>query len=232
MPEEISQNILDRFKKIPGAAVYGALRARGYEPSYMRGVHAQTPGKRLAAVARTLRFVPPRPDIKKETMLGADSPEYVAMGSCGPGYVAVFDAMGKPWASTGGDVKFLQLKMVGADGLVTDGAIRDLSAVQEYGMTLFSGGRTSAVGEPDVLPYEANGTIQCGGVAVRPGDIIVGDDDGVVVVPLAIAEEVLASAEEAERHEEHIKKLIEKENVAPGKYYNAEFFQKLRDEGV
>jgi 5-oxopent-3-ene-1,2,5-tricarboxylate decarboxylase/2-hydroxyhepta-2,4-diene-1,7-dioate isomerase len=228
--EEVSQEMLDRFKKVAVATVYSALHEMGYDPCFMRGVHARTPGMRLAARARTLRFVPPRPDIKRETQRKADSPEYQAMGSCGPGYVAVFDAMGKPWASIGGDVKVLQLKMVGADGLVTDGAIRDLDAVMEYGMTLFSGGRTGAVGEPDVWPYEANVTIQCGGVAVRPGDVIVGDDDGVVAVARPIAKEVLEWAEEHEEAEEHIKGLIEKEKVAPGKYYNQETFRRLRQE--
>jgi regulator of RNase E activity RraA len=104
----------------------------------------------------------------------------------------------------------LQLKLVGAEGLVTDGAIRDLGAVSEYGYPLFSGGRTGAVGEPDVWPFEANVTIQCGGVAVVPGDLIVTDDDGVAVVPAAIVNEAI---------EEFVKALIEKENCSPGKYY-------------
>ena len=223
--------MLDRYAKVAVATVYGGVRERGYEPCFMRGVRAFTPGARLAGRARTLRFVPPRPDIQKETQRGADSPEYQAMGSCGPGDVLVMDAFGKHYASIGGDVKLLHLKMVGAEGLVTDGAIRDLNDVQKYGMKLFAGGRTAAVGVPDVWPYEANVTIQCGGVAVRPGDVIVGDDDGVVVVARAIAAEVIDWAEEHERGEEYIKDLIEKENVAPGKYYNLDTFRRLREEG-
>jgi regulator of RNase E activity RraA len=110
---------------------------------------------------------------------------------------------------------------------VTDGAIRDLGAVKEYGMALFSGGRTGAVGEPDVFPYEANVTIQCGGAVVKPGDLIVGDDDGVVVVARPIVEQVIEWAEEHEAAEEWIKSQIQKENVAPGKYYHAETFKKF-----
>ena len=199
--------------------MYGTVRQMGYFPTYMRGVYAQTPGSSLVGRAKTLRFVPPRADIKRDTQLGAESPEYVAMGSCGPGDVMVFDAMGKNWASIGGHVKLLQLKLVGAEGLVTDGAIRDLGAVSEYGYPLFSGGRTGAVGEPDVWPFEANVTIQCGGVAVVPGDLIVADDDGVTVVPAAIVNEVINHVEEHEAIEEFVKALIEKENCSPGKYY-------------
>ena len=74
-------------------------------------------------------------------------------------------------------------------------------------------------GADEVDPFEANVTIQCGGVAVRPGDLIVADDDGVVVVPEIIAKEVIDWVEEHEAVEEYVKGLIEKENVAPGKYY-------------
>ena len=227
---EISDLILERYRKAAVATVYGGVREMGYEPCFMRGVTAMTPGQHLAGRARTLRFVPPRTDIQRETQRGAESPEYQAMGSCGPGDVMVMDAMGKSWASIGGDVKILHLKLVGAEGLVTDGAIRDLDAVKSYGLKLFAGGRTGAIGIPDVWPYEANGTVQCGGVAVRPGDVIVGDDDDTVVVAQSIATAVIDWAEDHEEAEESIKRLIERENVAPGKYYSTETFERLRAE--
>ena len=226
--DRISDETIARYRNVVVATVYGGVMYQGYEPCFMRGVKSYTPGRHLVGRAKTLRFVPPRRDIQRETQaLGADSPEYVAMGSCGPGDVMVMDAMGKSWASIGGDVKLLQLKLTGAAGLVTDGAIRDLDAVKEYGYGLFAGGRTGAVGIPDAWPLEPNATIQCGGAAVRPGDLIVGDDDGVVVVAAEIAETVIDWVEEHERAEEYIKALIEKENVSPGKYYNAENFERL-----
>ena len=104
--------------------------------------------------------------------------------------------------------------------MVTDAAIRDLDIVaQDYGIAIFAGGRTPMGGAGEIDPYEANGTIQCGGVAGRPGDLIVGDDDGVVVVPALIAEEVIDWVEEHEAVEEYVKGLIQQENVAPGAYY-------------
>lgn len=226
----ISRELIQRYRAVAVATVYGGVSRMGYDPCFMRGVRAYTPGTHLVGRARTLRFVPPRLDIQQETQRGADSPEYQAMGSCEPGDVMVMDAMGRSWASIGGDVKLLQLKMAGAEGLVTDGSIRDLDAAKEYGFKLFAGGRTGAVGVPDVWPYEANGTIQCGGVAVRPGDLIVGDDDGIVVVASGIAEEVIAWVEEHEQAEEYIKEQIQRERVAPGKYYNADNFEKLSRE--
>lgn len=185
----------------------------------MEGVHSFTPGSKMIGRARTLRFIPPRPDIVSETRLSEDSPEYRAMASCGSGDVLVCDALGKRYAAIAGDVKLLQLKMLGEEGVVTDGAIRDLDIVRNYGLKVFAQGRTPTGGAPYIEPFEANSTIQCGGVAVRPGDIIAADDDGVVVIPIAISREVLQWAEEHEQVEEYIKGRIEAENVNPGKYY-------------
>ena len=228
----VSDEILARYRKVAVATIYSAVRELGgYEPCFMRGVKAYTSQKtdndRLAGRAKTLRFVPPRKDIKVDTQSGEQSPEYIAMGSCGPGDVAIFDAMGRNEASIGGDVKLIQLKNQGAEGLVTDGSIRDINAVKPYGFKLFAAGNTARVGEPDVWPYEANGVIQCGGVTVRPGDVIVGDDDGVVGLPERVAEEIIEWAEDHEKVEEQIKTLIEKDNVPPGKYYNPATFSKL-----
>jgi regulator of RNase E activity RraA len=217
--ERIPDEVLERYKKVAVATVYGGVRRLGYEPCFMRGIRNFTPGQSLVGRARTLRFIPPRPDIMKEVHNGEDSPEYRAMGSCGPGDVLVCDAMGREYAAIGGDVKLLQLKMVGAEGVVTDGAIRDLDIIRGYGLKIFAKGRTPTGGAPEVDSFEANGTIGCGGVAVRPGDLIKADDDGVVVVARQIAAEVIDWVEEHEQAEEYVKGLIEKEGVAPGKYY-------------
>ena len=155
----------------------------------------------------------------EKTHIGEKSPEYIAMGSCEPGDVLVVDGLGKKYAAIGGDVKLLQLKMRKASGLVTDASIRDLDIVADYGLAIFAGGRTPMGGADEIDPFEANVTIQCGGVAVRPGDLVMADDDGVVIVPECIIEEVIDWVEEHEEVEEWIKTLIEKENVAPGKYY-------------
>jgi len=219
MKSNETTQLVDRLKLLPTATIFSAVRHFGFDPCWMKDVHTFTPGQKLVGRAKTLRFVPPRTDILQQTDLGENSPEYEAMGSTGPGDVIVMDAMGKSWASIGGDVKLLQLKINGAEGLVTDGAIRDLDAVKEYGFPLFAGGRTGAVGVPDIHPFEAGGTIQCGGVVVCPGDFIIGDNDGVVVVYSEIAQQVVEWAEKHESYEEFAKSLIESENVSPGKYY-------------
>ncbi|NJN81159.1 MAG: hypothetical protein HC802_01975 [Caldilineaceae bacterium] len=115
----------------------------------------------------------------------------------------------------------MQLKMNRADGIVTDGAIRDLDVMEEenYGLTIYARARTPFGTVPWAIPAEENVDIQCGGVLVRPGDVLVGDGDGVVVVPSWFAEECVTIVEDHEGVEAYIKRKIEAEGVAPGKYY-------------
>ena len=218
----VSDEVLARFRKLPTATTWAAVaNVAGVPKPFMEGVRNFTPGKRLAARARTLRFLPPRPDLDVETKVGEESPEYKAMDRCGPGDVLVADLMGKQWAAVAGDVKLLQLKMNGADGLVTDGAIRDLGVLEDenYGFAVYAQERTPYGGRPWADPAYENCDIQCGGALVRPGDVIVGDDDGCVVVPSWFAEEALEWVEEHEGVEGYIKEKIAAEGVRPGKYY-------------
>lgn len=230
-PVDVPQSVLDGFKKLPVATVFGTVRSLGWEQCVMEDVRPFTPGKRLAARARTLRFLPLREDLRAETMKGEESPEYRAMARCGPGDVLVADILGRRWAAIGGDVKLFQLAMNKADGVVCDGGIRDLDVIveEEYGLIIYARERT-IVGGAGLTPAEENLDIQCGGVLVRPGDVLVGDDDGVVVVPSWLAEEALEHATEHEEVENYIKVKIKAENVRPGKYYppSPEVFDEYR----
>ncbi len=221
-PVHVSQEILDRFKKLPVATIWNhVMKDAGVPLPFMEGVRSFTPGQRLAARARTLRFLPVRPDLMAETHQGENSPEYRAMARCGPGDVLVADIMGHTRSCIFGDVKALHLVIQKADGLVTDGAIRDLGVLEaeEYGLIIYAKDRTPYGSGPWADPSEENVDIQCGGALVRPGDVLVGDDDGVVVVPSWFAEECVQLVEDHEAVEAYIKKKILAEGCAPGKYY-------------
>jgi regulator of RNase E activity RraA len=160
-------------------------------------------------------LLPIRRDIVSELGKGEHVPEYVAMGRCGPGDVLVADIMGNERDVVGGDVKLLQLAMNNADG-----AIRDLDVIidEQYGLAVYAKAR-SFHGNPETRASEENVQIQCGGALVRPGDVMVGDGDGVLVVPSWMAAAVLERAVEHEGAENHIKEKIQAEKVVPGKYY-------------
>ena len=229
MEKEVSQETLNRYKRITPATIWTALGKKGYENCVMDNVKPLTKGKIILGRARTLRYLPERPDLKEEVREGysadgtevpnANAPEYRAMGSCGPGDVLVCDAMGKSNAANLGDVKLIQLKMNKAEGIVTDGGMRDFDQVEPFGFAIYSTGRTPKAARHVMTEYEDNVDIQCDGVLVRPGDVIYGNDDGVVVVPKHMAEEIVEFCELYESAEEYIKNRAEKEQVPPGTYY-------------
>ena len=173
----------------------------------------------MAGRAVTLRFVPHRPDLFSDKPKGEDSAEYVAIELCGPGEVLVIDALRWQYSSIGGDIKFLRLMQRKVGGLVTDGGVRDSVVLKNYGFPVFSASTTAKQGPADFWPWQVNDAIQCGGVLVRPGDAIVGDDDGVVVVPRSEVNEIIEIAHQREEVEEVIKKQLEIEQCSPGKYY-------------
>lgn len=99
------------------------------------------------------------------------------------------------------------------------GGVRDSVVLKNYGFPVFSASTTAKQGPGDFWPWQVNDAIQCGGVLVRPGDAIVGDDDGVVVVPRSEVNEIIEIAHQREEVEEVIKKQLEIEQCSPGKYY-------------
>ena len=187
--------------------------------TFIEGAGPLQPGQKMAGRAVTLRFVPHRPDLAADKPKGEQSAEYVAIELCGPGEVLVVDAMGWQYSSVGGDIKFLRLKQREVGGLVTDGAVRDSKALKEYGFPVYSAHSTAKQGPAEFWPWQVNDAIQCGGVLVRPGDAVVGDDDGAVVVPRSMVDEVISIAHEREAVEAVIKAQIEVERCSPGKYY-------------
>ncbi len=228
---QVTDAVLRRFKKASSATAYSAVwrlkppdgewyASADYRLCMMRGVWPMTVGKKLVGRARTIRFLPARPELLQVTRRGADSPEYRAMAMCGTGDVLVAEAhSADAYACILGNMKTRQLWHNKAGGIVTDGAIRDLDMVSAYGLAVFAKQRSPAGNLPYLEAYEEDCPVNVGGVLVVPGDVIVGDDDGVVVVPAARAAEVIGWIEEQEEAEKYVIGLIDAERVPPGKYY-------------
>ena len=222
---EVTADLVERFHGVSNATVLGQLWRRGYDKVYMSGVASLAEGRRLSALAVTLRYLPSRPDLQSLIATGEhgegfnETPRWQALEVLSPGDVLVADAMGKSDVSTGGDVVFSRILSRGAAGLVTDGAVRDGSKVVRYGFPVFAGGSTPTIGEPNILPFQVNEPIQCGGVLVWPGDLVLGDDDGVVVCPSGLAAEII---DECERHDEieaAVLDYTQREGVSPSQFY-------------
>ena len=215
----IADETLKTLRKIPTQTLIDGLWVKQWPMGYIEGARPLQLGQQMAGRAVTLRFVPHRPDLADDKPKGEASAEYVAIEACGPGEVLVIDAMGWRYSSIGGDIKFMRLMQRDVGGLVTDGAVRDSKVLKGYGFPVFSASTTAKQGPAEFWPWQVNDAIQCGGVLVRPGDAIVGDDDGVVVVPRVLVDEVIQIAHEREEVEEVIKAQLEVERCSPGKYY-------------
>jgi len=216
--DDVSKATLEGLSKCGTQALIDALWIKGWPSAYIEGARPLTPDAKCAGRAVTVRFVPHRPDIAADKPKAEASPEYIAFELCGPDEVLVTDTVG-PYESIGGDIKFLRLAQRNIGGLVTDGSVRDTDMLVEYGFPVFSYSTTAKQGPAYMWPWGYNEVISCGGVVVRPGDAIVGDKDGVVVVPKLMATEVLQIAHEREEVEEIIRQELIDNPGTPGKYY-------------
>lgn len=177
----------------PVSTLSQSLRKRGYIETFIDGVSTNQPGQRIVGQARTLRLIPFRPDLFK-AHAGGFNAQKRAFDGVNPGEILVVDARGVRETGTVGDILALRAKVRGAAGIVTDGGVRDWAAVQEIGIPVFSQGAHPSVLGRRHVPWEVDVTVACGGASVQPGDVIVGDDDGVIVIPPALVAEVAAEA--------------------------------------
>merc|ERR1712071_318949 len=163
---------------------------------------------------------PARPDIAADKPPAGESPEYEAFELCGPNEVLVMASIGKE-ESVGGDIKFLRLKQLDIGGLVTDGSVRDTDEILGYGFPCFASGTTAKQGPAAMQPWACNNVVAVGDnrIAVRPGDAIIGDQDGVVVVPAKVADMVFDIAHGREVIEGIVKEELTKNPGPPGKFY-------------
>ncbi|WP_336203795.1 fumarylacetoacetate hydrolase family protein [Nonomuraea sp. LPB2021202275-12-8] len=189
----LSPALRDKLLKTPVAGLSQQLRKRGLDNVSIDGVHATRPGTKLVGVAKTLRFVPNREDLFRSHGGGYNAQKR-AFDVVREGEVIVIEARGERGSGTLGDVLTLRALARGAAGVVTDGGVRDHATVAGIDLPVFSQGPHPAVLGRKHVPWDTDLTIACGGATVQPGDIIVGDDDGVIVIPPAIAEEVADAA--------------------------------------
>ena len=192
---------------------------------YMEGVPCQSPGKKLFGEAVTLRSLPVRPDLLAaidEEAGGARTnyPFERALELSANGKILVVDSSGYHDTAVGGGNRFLRLHTLQSGGLVTDGSVRDQEDLQSFDLPLFCTAFTAlpATGMK-LIGADLNVPISCGKVLVRPGDFLLGDAAGVVVLPRDEAEEILRKAVTDEELNVFVQRLILEEGLSPGDVY-------------
>lgn len=193
---------LQRLRELPLEAVWGALQSRRYVRSFEGGFQLTVPNPKLVGRAVTMRYLPVRPDLMEavQTLAKEGNWDYQYNVRAGedlkPGDVVVVELGGMVDRATFlGDVTGIGMQAAGALGVVVDGGIRDLS--EFLPMTNFPiyyrGAHASAMA--DQVGVEWNGPIRLGGITVLPGDIIVADAEGILVVPPQLVDDVIRDAE-------------------------------------
>ncbi len=209
-------DILAGLREVSTATLASLLRKRGLNGLTLDGLRSTRPGVRMAGYARTVRYLPLREDLL--AMYTGMNAQKRAIEEIRPGEVLVIEARGDTTAGTIGDILGLRAQVRGAAGIVTDGAIRDSAALAGLEIPAYHAAVHPAVLGRRHVPWESGVAVACAGVTIRPGDILVGDADGVVVLPPAIAAEVLAEAREQERQEEFITTRVAEGESIDGLY--------------
>ncbi|MFC7621138.1 fumarylacetoacetate hydrolase family protein [Microlunatus sp. GCM10028923] len=217
VPGVLTEEVRAALGQVGTATLSSQLRKRGLDNVSIDGVVPLRPGERLLGTARTLRMVPLREDLFASHGGGYNAQKR-AVDSLDPGDVLVIEARGEPGTGTIGDILALRAKVRGAAGVVTDGGVRDHDAVAELGLPVYCAGAHPAVLGRRHVPWDVDLTIACGGTTVQPGDVIIGDADGVLVIPPGLVAEVAADAVEQERQETFIAEQVAAGEPVDGLY--------------
>jgi 2-keto-4-pentenoate hydratase/2-oxohepta-3-ene-1,7-dioic acid hydratase in catechol pathway/regulator of RNase E activity RraA len=203
VPTILDGGVRERLSRVSTATLAALLRKRGQLHVTIDGVAPVAAGMRMVGIARTLRYLPLRED-QFALRGGGLNAQKRAVESIGPGEVLVMDARRQTDAGTIGDILALRAKVRGAAGVVTDGAVRDRDALAALGLPVFAAAAHPAVLGRVHVPWDIDVPIACGNVLVEPGDVVVGDGDGVLVIAPQLVVELLAAAEEQEVEERFI----------------------------
>ena len=219
--ERPTAETLEALRGLPSAAVYDALMAEGIVRCFIDGPRTMTPGNPIVGPALTLRYLPTREDLlPKDLEERTTFADFQALELVQPGDVLVFDAGGLAPAAVLGDVFITRLKVRGAVGVVVDGYVRDIQQLRASGLAVYARGCNVIPVTPRVIPAEINVPVQCGGVTILPGDLILTDDDGAVVIPKNLAMTIAEHAREKEELEGFIREqLLANPDMQPGEIY-------------
>jgi regulator of RNase E activity RraA len=199
-------SVREKLLHVSTATLATILFKRGLRSQFMQGVQRLTKSEtNLVGPAYTLRYIPAREDIDViEVFRDTEHPQRRAVETVPPGHVLVMDCRGDSTAAGAGSILLTRMMIRGAAGVVTDGGIRDSDTIAEFALPTYCAARSAPTNLTKHHAVDINVPIGCGTVAVYPGDILVGDGDGVIVIPATIAGEVAEQAVQQETMEEFL----------------------------
>lgn len=212
----LSDATRDRLKTVSTATITTALFKRGLYNQMIQDVLPLDPSKpTMVGVAFTLRYIPAREDLNPITVFQDRShPQRKAIEDCPPGAVFVIDSRKDPRAASAGSILVTRLMKRGVAGIVTDGGFRDAGEIARLDIPSFHNRPSAPTNLTRHQAVDVNVPIACGDAPVWPGDVIVGDGDGVVVIPAHLADEIAAEAVEMTAYEDFVtEKVLEGRSI-------------------
>ena len=210
----------EKLKGVSVATLATALYKRGLRSQVIQGVQpVGRKGRNMVGPAFTLRYMPAREDRNQlSEFRRPDHPQRVAIETCPEGHVLVIDSRKDARAASAGDILITRLMVRGGAGIVTDGGFRDAVTIAELEIPAYHTRPSSPTNLTLNEAIEINGPIGCGDAPVFPGDIIVGDDDCVIVIPAHLADEIASEAVEMAAYEDFVVERVKAGETIIGLY--------------
>lgn len=199
----------ERLRNVSTATLTTALFKRGFRNTFLQGPRRINPGANMVGEAYTLRYIPAREDLDRlDAFLDPGHPQRKGIEACPPGHVMVIDSRGDANAASAGGILVTRLMVRGAAGIVTDGGFRDTPEIAAMEMPAYHARPSAPTNLIRNHAVDLNVPIGCGGAPVYPGDILVGDGEGVVVIPAHLANEIAEEAHEMTAYEDFVTERV------------------------
>jgi regulator of RNase E activity RraA len=209
--EKLSANdrvLFDKLMRVGLESAWSLVTSEGYPQNFINELTPLKPNHRMVGRARTMRYLPNRKDIRARLYGAGPQLNYKSAEEAQPGDILVFDAGGETRAGVSGGVTTIRFLVRGGAGLVIDGAMRDVPELEAMHIqTYMRKGHASSVA-PLMMSVDYQVPVRIGSVTVVPGDILVGDSTGILVIPAEIAEKVADTALEHDEQEEFQRQLL------------------------
>ncbi len=216
----LSPETRDRLKRVSTATIATALYKRGLRSQMIQGaLPLHTPTESMVGEAYTVRYIPAREDLNTlEVFRNPEHPQRKAVEECPPGMVLVFDSRKDARAASAGAILVGRLKARGVAGVVTDGGFRDSAEIAALGIPAYHQRPSAPTNLTLNQAIDINVPIGCGDAPVFPGDVLVGDGDGVIVIPAHLADEIAAEATEMTAYEDFVTERVAQGHSIVGLY--------------
>lgn len=218
--QQLAPETRARLEGVSTATLCTALFKLGLRNQFIQDVRPLSPKRvNMVGQAYTMRYIPAREDLNPVSVFqDPKHPQRVGVEECPPGSVMVIDSRKDPRAASAGSILVARMMHRGVAGVVTDGGFRDSPEIADMDIPCYHNRPSAPTNLTRHQAIELNGPIGCGDVAVFPGDVVVGDNEGVVIIPLHLADQIAAEAVEMTAFEDFVAERVAEGEAVIGLY--------------